>query len=125
MTNDKYIVTKEEMQEIRRQFILQFMKENKDKTVEVPVNLLFLLSNFLTASGWLQDEGKHPYPSMQWSTSSLGRLIDKFYTPYRTQVGGEEYAVYDMIHEVNTSDKHDMGTDALIEFIQTGQLNGS
>lgn len=118
--SDKDIASQAEIEHLRRIFVEQYMIENRNETVEVPKNLLFLISQFLKATSHLLDEGRVPYPSMQWSTSALSHLL-KEYAPFNKKVGGEEYHVYDLLHEVNTLNGKDIDLESINKLIKTGQ----
>lgn len=117
---NRNVATKEEMEEMRRQSVIEHLEENKGRMVEVPYNLLYSLSHFLDATSNLLDEGRVLYPSMQWSCGSLSYLLNRNYVNHRSKIPGEIYALYDMIHEVNTRGGRDINRKALTDLFENG-----
>lgn len=117
---ERSVATKEEMEQMRLDAMNTFMKENAGKTIEVPVNLLYALSQFLNATGNMLDEGRQPYPSMEWSCNALGYLLKKKFLNFRDRIPGTLYTVYDTIHEVNTRNERDIDIDELMKWFETG-----
>lgn len=118
---ERSVATQEEMEQMRLDAMNTFMKENAGKTIEVPVNLLYALSQFLDATGNLLDEGRQPYPSMEWSCNALGHLLNKKFLNFRDRIPGTLYTVYDTIHEVNTRNERDIDIDELMKWFETGE----
>ena len=118
---ERSVATKEEMLQMREDAMNTFMKENAGKTIEVPVNLLYALSQFLDATGNLLDMVRQPYPSMEWSCNALGRLLNKKFLNFRDRIPGTLYAVYDTIHEVNTRNERDIDIDELMKWFESGE----
>lgn len=119
----RQVATKEEMDQMKLDEMNKFMQDNAGKTIEVPVNLLYALSQFLDVASNRLDEGNIPYPSMQWSTGSLSYLLREKFVPFRDKIPGTAGMVYDTIHKVNTQNGHDIDIDAVMSWIETGEID--
>ena len=118
---ERSVATKEEMLKMCEDEMDTFMKENAGKTIEVPVNLLYALSQFLNSTGNLLDEGRQPYPSMEWSCNALGHLLNKKFLNFRDKIPGTCYTVFDTIHAVNTKNERDIDINELMNWFETGE----
>lgn len=114
---------RDEIKEMRIEEMREFMTINSGKTIEVPINLLYVLSKFLKATGNLLDEGRQPYPSMEWNCNALGYLLLEKYVNSKDRIPGTLYAVFDTIHQVNTKNGSDIDIEELMKWITTGDYD--
>ncbi len=58
-------------------YIKNILQQNKGKTVEIPVNLAIILSEFLIQSSHIADEdnSQMPYPTFENISSALGYAL--------------------------------------------------
>lgn len=112
------------LDDLRRESATNFMQSMKGETVEVPVNLLYILMQYLDSSRCLLDEGRVPYPSMQWSAFALSHLLETTYfaDKKRDGVPGVRYAVYDMLHEANIIDESSCNIESIQKWIDNGEI---
>ncbi len=86
-----------------RDFIIPELKKilesNKDKKVEVPLNLLFVISYFLRASSWYSDMNMStvPYPSFENVSHQLSYVIKHSLGERIKRFGADEYTIYKML----------------------------
>lgn len=82
------------------------LESNKDKTVEVPMNLLLVVEYFLRASCWYSDMNTTvPYPSFEEVSSRLSYFLKDIITEandderVKKMFGGAEYTIYKMLNK--------------------------
>lgn len=109
--------------EIDIPILKSLLEQNKDKTVVVPLNLLFVLEYFLRASCWYADMNTSsvPYPSFENTSSRLSYYLKDIITDsnhgerVKKMFGGAEYTIYKMLN--------DCDDDELINKLLKGEWN--
>lgn len=91
----------EQEKEIIVPAMMKYLEDNKDKTVEVPVNLMVTLSLFLKASSWYSDMNEMPYPTFENISHLFSHLIKDHLIEKNVEkhprFGIEPYTVFKML----------------------------
>lgn len=113
MKDQNQIITDQELVDLQLTFIKEYMDENKGKTVEVPVNVLFLISQYLLSTRYYLDEGKYPI-SLEDNAFALEELLEKHYIAFRSKIGTECYQVHDLIYKAFHEERGNEGVNRLV-----------
>jgi hypothetical protein len=103
-------MTEKERIEYMMDGINTHLDDNQGEMVEVPVNLLYLLQEFLKASSWYADmnTSKVPYPTFENSAHLLSEHLRNCVHECHKMKGGlgsEPYMVYDLVSACDTETK--------------------
>ena len=103
-------MTEKERMEYMLDGINFHLDENQGLMIEVPVNLLYILQEFLKASSWYADmnTSKVPYPSFENTahllSEHLGNCVHESHKK-TNNLGSEPYMVYDLVSACDSETK--------------------